>query len=90
MCNLCFREFCVDLTTVSVDEEDRARDLFLMVAAFCQRPGEAEARMVRERPREVRQIRPPANGDTALDPGFMSTYTVICVLLLAEGTSSMF
>ena len=75
---------------MSVDEEDRARDLFLMVAAFCQRPGEAEARMARERPREVRQIRPPANGETALGPGCISTCTVICGLLLAAGTSSVF
>ena len=88
--NLCFRDFCIDLTTVRVDEEDRARDLFLMVAAFCQRPGEAEARMAKERPREVRQIRPPANGETAFDPEFISTFSVICCLFLAEGTKAVF
>ena len=37
----------MDLTTVRVGEDDdRTRDLFLMVAAFCQRPGEAEYRDV--------------------------------------------
>ena len=42
------RNFCVDLTTVRVDEERRDRDLFLMVAAFCQRPGQVEARQEEE------------------------------------------
>ena len=77
--NLHFRDFCVDLTTLRVDEYDRAKDLFLMVAAFCQRPGEAEAAMAKERPREVRRIRPPANGEAALHPKVIST---ICGMFL--------
>ena len=80
----------MDLTTVRVDEDSRARDLSLMVAAFCQRPGQAEARAAGERPRELRQIRPPANGAALLGAAFMQTlFMAICKLFLSNRSNTM-
>lgn len=71
----------MDLATVRVDLYQPNRDLHLMMAVFCQRPG-AEAEMeARKVPRELRQILPPANGALATQLAAVAWITSLLLLV---------